>query len=32
MEYLFISRDIRKEVDKIGRLISMVIPRKKDGF
>lgn len=25
-------KDIRREVEKIGKLVSFVIPRKKDGF
>lgn len=30
-EFNFVSKDLRKEVEKIGRLLSMVIPRRKDG-
>lgn len=31
-EYNFIVKDLKKEIEKIGRLISMVVPRKKDGY
>lgn len=31
-EYNFVLNDLKKEIEKIGRLVSMIIPRKKDGY
>jgi splicing factor U2AF subunit len=31
-EYNFVVKDLKKEIEKIGRLISMVVPRRKDGY
>lgn len=30
-EYYFVRKDIRREVEKIGKPVSIVIPRRKDG-
>ena len=31
-EYYFVKRDLKKELEKIGRVVSLVIPRIKDGM
>jgi hypothetical protein len=29
-EYLFVRKDIKRELEKIGRIVNLIIPRKRD--